>query len=236
MPDDKQLAGKPRLLEAERKQVALRSYDLDSCVSEDHRVRQVWAMVEELDLRKFEAKVLARGAEPGRPAIDPRILISLWLQGILDGIGSARELARRCERDDVYRWICGGVGVSAHRLSDFRVAHQEAVDDLLTQVIAAMTSAGLVSLQRVAQDGVKIRASAGASSFRRGSTLECCYEEATERIEQLRREADDPGVNERKQAARARAAREREERVSKALKQLPELEKIKRRHLRKNTK
>jgi transposase len=236
MPNDHaSTPGKPRLLEAERKQIALRSYDLDSCVGEDHQVRQVWAIVEKLDLRKFEARILSRGTEPGRPAIDPKILITLWLQGTLEGIGSARELARACERDDVYRWICGGVAVGAHTLSDFRVEHQEAVDDLLSQVIAAMMSQGLVSLQRVAQDGVKIRASAGASSFRKGSTLERCYEEAQEQMMQVRQVADDPCVTERKQAARIRAAREREERIGRALAQLPQLEEIKRRHLKKNT-
>jgi transposase len=236
MANESELVGKPRLLEAERRQLSLRSCDLESCLAEDHRARQVWAMVEGLDLSRFEAAVLSRGTEPGRPAIDPRILITLWLQGICDGIGSARELARRCETDDVYRWICGGVSVGAHTLSDFRVDHQEAVDGLLSQVIAAMMSQGLVSLERVAQDGVKVRASAGASSFRQGSTLERCYEEAAERIEQLRAEADDPGINERKRKARERAARERKRRVVDAMKQLPELEKIKRRHLKKNTK
>src|ERR1700678_3892623 len=124
---------RPRVLKAERKQLGWRAYDLDSCIGEDHRVRQLWALVEQMDLSEFERNVLSRGSEPGRPAIDPRILIALWLEGILEGIGSARELSRRCETDDVYRWICGGVGVSYHTLSDFRVAFPTAVDELLTQ-------------------------------------------------------------------------------------------------------
>jgi transposase len=227
---------RPRLLEAERKQLGWRTYDLDSCIAEDHRVRQLWAFVEQLDLSEFEKDVLSRGSRPGRPAIDPRVLITLWLQGILDGIGSARELSRRCETDDVYRWICGGVGVSYRTLSEFRVEYPVAVDELLTQVIAVMTHAGLASLECVAQDGTKIRASAGSSSFRREQSLENCYEQATARIDELRGELHDPCINERRRAAKERAAEDRAIRVAEALKQMPELKKIKEKRARKSKK
>jgi transposase len=229
-------AAKPRLIEANRSQIAWRAYDLDGCISEDHQVRKIWAVVEKLDVSEFEKTVLARGSEPGRPAIDPRILIALWLQGTLDGIGSARELSRRCESDIVYRWICGGVGVSYHTLSDYRVEHPVAVDELLTQIIAAMTHEGLANLDCIAQDGTKIRASAGAASFRRGQSLRECYEQAAQRVGELRGELDHCSSSERKLAARKRAAREREARVAEALKQLPELQKIREQRAKKTKK
>ena len=152
---------------------------------------------------------------PGRPTTDPKVLLALWLLGTVEGIGSARKLARLCQEHDAYRWLCGGVPINYHMLSDFRVAHEGALDELLTQIAASLMAAGAVTLERVAQDGMRVRASAGASSFRRQETLEKHLEEARAQVARLaqEREHPDPGVGQRERAARERAARERVERV-----------------------
>ena len=113
-----------------------------------------------------------------------------------------------------------------HMLSDFRVDHGEALDSLLTQLVSVLLKEGLVDLKGVAQDGVRVRASAGQSSFRREKTLERCLAEAQEQVERLvqERERPDPQTGKREQAARERAAREREARVEEALRQLPEVQ------------
>lgn len=214
---------KPRLREANRSQVELRPVDLEGLLPADHRARVVWAFVERLDLSRFYVSIRAVEGHAGRPPADPKILLALWLYATLEGVGSARALARLCEAHDAYRWICGGVSVNYHTLADFRVEHVEALDELLTQSVATLLAAGAVTLERVAQDGMRVRASAGAASFRRKKTLKRCLREAREQVELLRRELEeDPGATERRQqAARERAVREREERVAKALEQLP---------------
>ena len=176
----------------------------------------MWEYVEGLDLSALYEQIRAVEGRAGRDAIDPRILLALWLYATLDGVGSARQLARLCEDHVAYRWICGGVSVNYHTLSDFRTAHAEFLDDLLTQSVATLMHEGLVTLQRVAQDGMRVRASAGAASFRRRATLEECQAEAREQVEALRQELEaDPGAcNRRQQAARQRAARERSERIA----------------------
>jgi transposase len=218
-------AGRPRLREANRAQVELRPVDLEALLPADHRARAVWSFVERLDLSRFYAAIRAVEGHAGRPAADPKILLALWLYATLEGVGSARALARLCGAHDAYRWICGGVSVNHHTLADFRVAHVEELDELLTQSVATLMVAGAVTLERVAQDGMRVRASAGAASFRRGPTLERCLLEARAQVEALRRELEeDSGATERRQqAARERAAREREERVSQALEQLPKV-------------
>jgi transposase len=222
-----EVSGSPRLVCANRAQLLLRPVDLEALVPEDHTARIMWRFVTRLDLSAFLAPILAREGEPGRPAIDPRILLTLWLYATSQGIGSAREVARLCETHDAYRWICGGVSVNYHTLSDFRVGHREAVDDLLTQVLAAMMSQGLVTLTRVAQDGTRVRASAGAASFRRGRRLKKLLGLAQEQVEHTRRLSDDPMVTLREASARERAAREREARIEKALAELPKARKAK---------
>jgi len=201
--------------------------DLESLVPDDHPVRGLWAMVEALDLSEFYAEIAARGSAPGAPATDPRILLALWLYANVEGIGSARLLARLCERDAPYRWICGGVSVNYHTLSDFRVGHGKKLDKLLTRTIAALTKRGVVKLKRVAQDGLKVRGSAGAGSFRRRQSLERCYEEAKEQVRKLRREIEDDGSasSRREQAARQRVVTERQANVEAALAELAEMEK-----------
>lgn len=227
-----------RVVRAVRNQVEWTPRTLDSFIAEDHPARAVWSFLERLDLSGFYASIKAVADRPGRPATDPQVLLALWVFATVQGIGKARELARLCEEHDAYRWIRGGVPVDYHLLSDFRVAHQAALDALLTQIVAAMMAEGLVDLEEVAQDGVRIRASAGASSFRGREALERCLAAAEARVKQLaeEREHPDPKVTAREQAARQRAAREREERVKAASKLLPELEKIKERQRKKRGK
>lgn len=217
--------GDPRIRYAVRNQVELVETDLDSLVPAEHQVRIVWAFVEGQDLTPLYDLVAARGSAPGRRAIDPRILMALWLNATLDGVGPARELDRRCTEDIGYKWICGGVSVNYHTLSDFRTDHAELLDELLTRNVASLMAEGLVDLDRVAQDGMRVRASAGAASYRRKPTLEECLEEAKTQVERLRAEAvEAPGeATKREKAARERAARERLERVEQALARSEEL-------------
>ncbi|KAA0249273.1 MAG: IS1182 family transposase [Acidobacteria bacterium] len=201
----------------------------EGAVPADHPVRAVWAFVEGVDLSGLYEGMGALEGRAGRPAIDRRILLALWLYGTIEGVGSARALDRLSKEHLVYQWICGGVGVNYHTLADFRVRHGETLDELLTQSVASLMNEGLVQLKRVAQDGMKVRASAGASSFRRKRTLRECLKQAKEQVRELRRELEeDPGAGTRReQAARERAARERAGRVKKALERARELEKEK---------
>jgi len=216
----------PRLREANRTQVCLRPVDLESLLPEDHRARIVWAYVEGLDVTPLYERIQAVEGEAGRSATDPKILLALWLYATLETVGAARALNRLCTAHIAYQWLCGGVPMNYHTLADFRTAHGAFLDTLLTQGVAALMAEGLVELERVAQDGVRVRASAGAASFRRRKTLEACLAEAEAQVRTLRAELEaDPGATTaRQRAARERAARERQARVAQALAHLPALE------------
>lgn len=218
-------SGVVRVQRAERKQVELRPSCLEDLLPEDHRARLLWSAAERLDLSGFYRDVGSREGSAGRPAIDPRILVVLWLYATSEGIGSARELERLCESHDAYRWICGGVSVNHHTLSDFRVGHGEALDELLTKILAVLMHEGLVKLRRVAHDGTKVRASAGAASFRRERSLRKCLKEAREQVRATKRlmASEAGGIAVRERAARLRAAKEREERLNKALSHLEQV-------------
>lgn len=213
-------------MEANRAQMRLVPLDLESMLPEDHQARAVWAFVERLDLGEFYARILSREGRAGRPATDPRILLALWLEATLEGVGSAREIERLCRYHLAYQWICGGVNVNHHSLSDFRNESADLLNRVLTQSVVLLMEAGLVELKRVAQDGMKVRAAAGASSFRRRSTLEKLQKVAKEQVELLAREIDqDPGVgSKRQQAARERAAQSRARRIERALEEMNEAE------------
>jgi transposase len=211
-------AGVPRLREPKRDQIELRAVDIESLIGEDHPARVIWAYVAGLDLGELEDRIKARGERPGHPATSPRLLLALWLYATSEGVGSARALERLCESHDVYRWLCGGVSVNYHTLADFRVGCADLLDRLLAEHLAALTKAGLVDLDTLAQDGVRIRASAGAASFRREATLDRHLETAQAVVAELKREVEtrSDASNQRIKAARERAARERSERVKAA--------------------
>jgi transposase len=202
-----------------------RASALDDSLPEDHPARLIWQYVEGLDFTSIHEQIRSVEGHAGRRPADPRILLTLWLYATLQGVGSARELARLCTMHVAYQWICGDVSMNHHGLSDFRTSHGEFLDRLLTESVATLMHEGLVTLDRVAQDGMRVRASAGAASFRREKTLEECLAEAEEQVQSLRRELEaDPGAaNKRQQAARERAARERKERIQNALDQLDEV-------------
>jgi len=210
-----------RVNRPQRLQVEMRFLSLDELLPLDHRARIVWRFVESLDLEQFYLGFRVSDSQAGRTAIAPEIFLGLWLLATLDGISSARELARRCETDSPYQWMRGEVSVNYHSLSDFRVQHAAKLDQILTDTVAAMIHQGLVPLDVLAQDGMRVRAHAGSSSFRRQPTLQELHKEAGKHVEDLRKQSEDEALqasaSAKQQAARERAAREREERIAKAI-------------------
>jgi transposase len=220
------MRGQPRLRTADRDQIVFRAAPWDDLIPDDHPARLVWDYVEGLDLGPVYDRIKAVERGPGRAPIDPKILMALWLYATIDGVGSARPLDELCRTHVAYQWIVGEVSINYHTLADFRTDHVALLDDLLTHSVATLMAEGLVDLNRVAQDGMRVRASAGAASFRRRPTLEEALAQAREQVEALRQEAEeDPATTDRRRkAAQQRAARERAERVQAALDRLPELE------------
>jgi transposase len=218
-----------RLREANRSQMAWGRIDLDGQLPEDHAARAIWAMVERLNLSALYAPIEARNEVAGAPAIDPKILLALWVYATSEGEGSAREIWRLTGLHAAYRWICGGVEVGYHTLSDFRSQQVEAIDQFITQVLALLMQEKLVDLSRIAQDGSRVRASAGASSFRREPTLVALMQQAREHLQAVTREATEPGISARRAAARNRGAEQRIARLEAALAQVPEVTETKKR-------
>lgn len=218
--------GAPRVMTPQRNQVELRAVDLEALLGPDHAARTVWAFVQSMDLAPLYARIKSVAGRGGAPAIDPAILVALWLWATIDGVGSAREVDRLCERDDAYRWICGGVGVNYHSLADFRTEHEAWLDAQLTRSIASLLERRLVTLNAVAQDGLRVRAHAKASSFRRREKLAELQAQAQAQVHALKRElTEDTGAStRRKQAAVERAAREREQRLAAALATMDKLQ------------
>jgi transposase len=210
--------------------------DIENLIGEDHPARLFWAYVEQVDLGELEDAIKAREGRPGHPTITPRLMLALWLYAYSQGVGSARALDRLCQNHDGYRWLCGGVSVNYHTLSDFRIENERLLEKLLIVHLAALAVAGLVDFTTLMQDGIRIRAAAGAASFRRRARLERLEAAARDLVEHLRGELqqDAEASNRRIRAARERAARERAERVAAALKAHNEVEAQRKRREKKN--
>jgi transposase len=217
--------GTPRLRVPQRDQGEFSWSSLDERLDPDSPARAVWALVCRLDLDAWLADIKAVEGHVGRDATDPRLLVALWVFATLKGIGSARELERLCKDHLAYQWLCGGVSVNYHMLADFRSQGGAKWDALLTQIVATLMAEGLVTMDRVAQDGMRVRADAGKSSFRTAGRLEELLEMAKEQVETLKQlaETDPEELTNRQRAARARAAAERQARIEEAARQCEEL-------------
>jgi transposase len=214
---------KPLIRVVNRQQMSWRAVDVERLIDEDHPARAIWTLVGRLDLSGFYEGIESSAEEGGRPAFDPQLLISMWVYAYSLGIGSAREVARRCEYDPAFQWLTGLEEVNYHTLADFRVEKQKELDELFTQVLAALSKEGLITLEQVMQDGTKIKALASTRSFQREATIQTHLERARQRVTEMgdpRNEETNPKVKQ----ARARARREQQERLENALGELQKLQ------------
>jgi len=216
-------SNKPLIHYVNRQQMSWRAIDVERLIGEDHAARAIWTLVGRLDLSPFYRAIESSAEGGGRPAFDPHLLISLWVYAYSQGIGSAREVARRCEYDPAFQWLTGLDEVNYHTLADFRVEKQKELDELFTQVLAALSKEGLITLEQVMQDGTKIKACASTRSYQREGTIQGHLERARQRVEEMgdpRNEESSPKVKQ----AQARARREQQERLESALEELQKLQ------------
>ena len=210
--------GTVKLKTVDRRQTIMAFIDVEELIPTDHKARAIWELSGRMDLSRFIEPLRTMEGSAGRAAWDPRLLVSLWVYAYSEGIGAGREIGRVMQWNPGMQWLAGMQKVNHHTLSDFRVEHKEALDELFAQLLALLESEGLVNLEQVMHDGTKIRAQAGSDSFRREKTIRERVEHARQVVAQLDEQAE--GAEDRKQAGKRRAARERLERMEAALEEL----------------
>jgi transposase len=215
---------KPRYEVIDREQLCWRPIDIERLIGAEHPARAVWEFIGRLDLSPYQEDARAVEGKAGRPGWEPRLLVSLWVYGYSQGIGSARAIEELCQWEPAYQWLTGSRVINAHTLSDFRVKHDTALNGLFVQTLGLLSVDGLITLERVMQDGTKIRAKAAADSFRRRERVEQALKEANAQVAAVEAMSEEEGSR-RMAKARQRAARERQERLEQALKEFDQLEK-----------
>ncbi len=220
--DEGQRAGKPRFQPIDREQLFWRMVNVERLIAEDHPARAIWEFVGQLDLSGYGEEVRAVEGKAGRPGWEPRLLISLWLYAYSKGVGSARAIEELCEWEPGYEWLTGATVVNAHTLSDFRVKHEPVLQGLFVQVLGLLSADGLITLERVMQDGTKIRANAASDSFRRKERVEQALQQAREQVAAVEALSEEE-TSRRITKARKRAARERQERLEQAVEEFNKL-------------
>jgi transposase len=223
MSEENAMSKRPLIRQVNRQQMSWRAVDVERLIGEDHRARAIWTLVGRLDLKRFYDGIESNAEEGGRPAFDPQLLISLWVYAYSEGIGSAREVARRCEYDPAFQWLTGLEEVNYHTLASFRVERQQELDELFTQLLAALSKEGLITLEQVMQDGTKIKALASTRSYQREGTIQGHLERARQRVEGMGDPRNEEASPKAKQA-QARARREQQERLESALEELQKLQ------------
>src|SRR5713226_4101390 len=223
MGEENTTSKQPLIRYVNRQQMSWRAVDVQRLIGEDHPARAIWGLVGRLDLSRFYEGIESSTEEGGRPAFDPQLLISLWVYAYSVGIGSAREVARRCEYDPAFQWLTGLDEVNYHTLADFRVEKQKELDELFTQVLAALSKERLITLEQVMQDGTKIKAQASVRSYRAEETIREHLERARRRVAEMGDPRNEE-TNPRTKQARERARREQQERLENALQELEKLQ------------
>jgi transposase len=213
-----------RLKAIDRTQCFWGAIDIEKLIEEDHPARGIWAMVNQLDLRRLEEKIKAVEGRAGQNSLNPRLLMSLWIYGYSEGINSARELSRMCEYEPGCQWLTGMQTMNYHTLSDFRVEHQQELDEIFVQVLGLLSAEGFIEMKRITQDGTKVKAHAGNHSFRREERIRQHLQLAREQVDAMG-SPESEELSQRIIQARKRASREKKQRLEEALKELERIQK-----------
>jgi transposase len=197
--------------------------DIEKLIEEDHSARGIWAMVNQLDLTRLEAKIKAVQGRAGQSRLDPRLLMALWIYGYSEGISSARELSRMCGYEPGCQWLTAMQPVNYHTLSDFRVEHKAELDEIFVQVLGLLSAEGFIEMKRITQDGTKVRAYAGTNSFRREERIRQHLQLARQQVESMNAPESEE-LTKREIQARKRATAEKKQRLEEALRQLNQMQ------------
>lgn len=211
-----------RMRPVERKQYFMETANLENMAAEDDPVRAIWAFVERLDLTAYYNKIKSKVNEAGSPAYNPKVLLAMWIYAYSQGISSAREVEKLSREVKAWRWLCGDQPINYHTLSDFRVRHKEELDDIFTNSLGVLSAEGLITLERITQDGTKIRANAGIDTFRGEEKLKAHLKVAREQVELLSNPASEP-TTKRIGKARERAVIERCQKLEQAVQEYEKL-------------
>ncbi len=211
-----------RMRPVERTQYFMEAVNLEDMAAEDDAVRAIWAFVERLDLTSYYNKIKSKINEAGSPAYNPKVLLAMWIYGYSQGISSAREIEKLSKEVKRWRWLCGDQAINYHTLSDFRVSHKEELDEIFTNSLGVLSAEGLITLERITQDGTKIRANAGIDTFRNEEKLKAHLKAAKEQVELLSNPESEP-VTKRISKARERAVTERCQKLEQAVQEYEKL-------------
>ena len=206
-----------------RGQVEVKWSALDGELPTDHFARVLDRVVGSLDVGPFLARAKSIKGAAGRPLLCPRMMLVLWLYAIIDGVAAATEIEELTRSHVAYRWIVGGLRTSHDVISRFRVEQGEGFSKVLSEVLARLLEAGLLDLDVVAQDGTRLRASAGAPSFRTAPALEDCREHAALHLKAVLAQGKDPHLSQTMKVSREVKAREYAARVEAAIEALSTL-------------
>ncbi len=214
----------PRFEPIDRQQVVLEALDIERLIPAGHAARSIWELLGRLDLSRFAEDVKSVEGHAGRNLWEPRLLIAIWIHAYSRGISSAREIERQCAYEPALRWLTGLKIVNHHTLSDFRVQHGEALQNLFVQALGILAMEKLITLERVTVDGTKVRACVNKKTFSRAHKIREHLRLAREHVEELQREEAEQEKRGRQAAARKRAARERVGRLEAALAEVERLQ------------
>jgi transposase len=150
-----------RFFEYDPNQAYLLPPNVKDVLGSEHLCFRLHAMVDQLDVGRFEEAYAAEG----RMAYPPRMMLKVWLYAFCLGVNSTRRLERRIQEDLAFRYLAGGLAPDHKTLSEFLRRHRRAINDVFTQVVQMARRAGLGKLGHVAIDSTRVRANASRRSM-----------------------------------------------------------------------
>ena len=212
-----------KLRTANRSQLKGVTIDVEQLIPPTHKARAIWYLTGKMDLSAFFVGLSSVAGGRGRRPWDPRLLLSVWLYALSEGITSSRQIETLMEWEPGLMWLGAIEAVNHASLNEFRKSKKEALDEAFTQLLVMLEGEGLVDLERMMLDGTKVAAQAGRDTFRREKTLQKRLEAAREVTRRLgeQGESETQGV---RRAAQERAARDQERRLEQAMKELESLQ------------
>jgi len=170
-----------------RHQQVLFSPTLNAAIPEDHPVRLFDEVLAAQDWRDWESQYVL---VVGQPPIHPRVVASVILYGLSQGMRASRRLEWACGHALDFMWLAEGRSIDHSTFCDFRTRFTAELKNLFRQLGRLAKGMGMIRLNQVALDGTAIRANSSRHGTRKLQTIQEELAALDARIEQMFAEAE----------------------------------------------
>src|SRR5215212_3689629 len=166
----------------DQQQAMLLPPSLDELIAQNHPVRVVNNVLEQIDIIPILAKYKAGGTS----SFHPRMLLKVLVFAYINNIYSSRKIEEALQQNIHFMWLSSMSTPDHNTINRFRGERlKEVLRNIFTQVVQLLAQEGLLSIKELYTDGTKIEANANRYTFVWGKAIKTNKERIKKQLDEL---------------------------------------------------